>query len=244
MARKPRFAPGGLVYHVLNRSAGRSILFRRDGDFEAFERLLVEAHRRVPLRLLSYCVMGNHWHFVTWPERDGQLTEFFRWLAHTHAMRWRVAHHTVGYGHLYQGRFKSFPVQIGRPPEHRLPVRGAQPADGGAGAAGAGLAVGQPVGQAARAGGAAVAAVALAGAGPRRLEPRRPGGVGGVRELSPDRQGAGADGAVPEAGPAAGGGAMGAADGGPPASGAHPPPRGPAQEAHLAAGEAGEAAAT
>jgi len=26
-------------------------------------------------------------------------------------MRWRVAHRTVGYGHLYQGRFKSFPVQ-------------------------------------------------------------------------------------------------------------------------------------
>ena len=26
-------------------------------------------------------------------------------------MRWRVSHRTVGYGHLYQGRFKSFPVQ-------------------------------------------------------------------------------------------------------------------------------------
>ena len=38
------------------------------------------------------------------------MTDFFRWLTHTHAMRWRVSHHTVGYGHLYQGRFKSFPV--------------------------------------------------------------------------------------------------------------------------------------
>ena len=43
------------------------------------------------------------------------MTEFFRWLAHTHAMRWRVAHHTVGYGPLYQGRYKSFPVQPGGP---------------------------------------------------------------------------------------------------------------------------------
>jgi len=111
MARKPRVAPGGVVYHVLNRSVGKATLFRRRGDFEAFERLLVEAHRRVPLRLLSYCVMGNHWHFVTWPGKDGQLTEFFRWLAHTHAMRWRVAHDSVGYGHLYQGRCKSFPIQ-------------------------------------------------------------------------------------------------------------------------------------
>ncbi len=55
--------------------------------------------------------LSNHWHFVVSPEGDGQLTEFFRRLAHTHAMRWRVSHRTVGYGHLYQGRFKSFPVQ-------------------------------------------------------------------------------------------------------------------------------------
>src|SRR5439155_2182907 len=40
---------------------------------------------------------------------------FFRWLTHTHAMPWRVSHHTVGYGHLYQGRFKSFPVQRDEP---------------------------------------------------------------------------------------------------------------------------------
>ena len=50
-------------------------------------------------------------HFVAWPRADGELTAFFRWLTHTHAMRWRVSHHTVGYGHLYRGRFKSFPVQ-------------------------------------------------------------------------------------------------------------------------------------
>ena len=55
--------------------------------------------------------MSNHWYFVVWPEADGQVTAFFRWLAHTYAMRWRVAHRTVGYGHLDQGRFQSFPVQ-------------------------------------------------------------------------------------------------------------------------------------
>lgn len=86
-------------------------LFRNDADFAAFERVILEAHERVPLRILSWCVMSNHWHFVVWPRTDSEVTAFFRWLAHTHAMRWRVAHRTVGYGHLYQGRFKSFPVQ-------------------------------------------------------------------------------------------------------------------------------------
>jgi putative transposase len=111
MARRPRIAPGGLVYHVFNRSVGKMKMFRHPKDFAAFESLLIEAHQRFPIRLLAWCIMGTHWHFVAWPREDDELTAFFRWLALTHAMRWRVAHHTVGYGHLYQGRFKSFPVQ-------------------------------------------------------------------------------------------------------------------------------------
>jgi putative transposase len=94
-------------------------MFRKDADFEAFERVMVEVHQRQPIRVLSYCVMSNHWHFVAWPEHDGQLTDFFRRLAQTHAVRWRVSHRTVGYGHLYQGRFKSFPVQSD---DHLLPL--------------------------------------------------------------------------------------------------------------------------
>ena len=111
MPRRPRVAPGGYVYHVLNRSAGRTTLFRADKDFAAFQRLIAEAQEHHPLRILAYCLMSNHWHFIVWPSSDGQLTRFFRWLTHTHVMRWRVTHRTVGYGPLYQGRFKSFIIQ-------------------------------------------------------------------------------------------------------------------------------------
>jgi putative transposase len=111
MPRHARVAPAGLVYHVLNRSVGRMQMFRRDADFEAFERILIDAHQRHPIRILSYCIMSNHWHFVVWPDQDGQVTDFFRAVAQTHAIRWRVSHRTVGYGHLYQGRFKCFPIQ-------------------------------------------------------------------------------------------------------------------------------------
>ena len=92
---------------------------RSPKDFDAFHRIMIEAHRLHPLRILSYCVMSNHWHFVVWPREEGEVTAFFRWLANTHAMRWRVAHRTVGYGHLYQGRFKSFPIEQD---EHLLTV--------------------------------------------------------------------------------------------------------------------------
>jgi putative transposase len=56
---------------------------------------------------------------VRFPEHDGELTAFMRWLTLTHAQRWKQAHDAVGHGHLYQGRFKSFPVE---PDEHLLTV--------------------------------------------------------------------------------------------------------------------------
>ena len=55
--------------------------------------------------------MPNHWHLVVWPSRDGELSEFVGWLTLTHTQRWHAHRQTAGSGHLYQGRFKSFPVQ-------------------------------------------------------------------------------------------------------------------------------------
>jgi REP-associated tyrosine transposase len=50
-------------------------LLRKDADFEAFRHEVIEALRRDPIRMLSYCVLSNHWCFVVWPETDGQVTK-------------------------------------------------------------------------------------------------------------------------------------------------------------------------
>ena len=111
MPRRPRIATGGLVYHVLNRRVGRLPLFETDRDYAAFERVLEAAIARTGIRLLAYCVMPNHWHLLLWPRGDDALSETLRWLTVTHTQRWHAAHRTAGTGSLYQGRFKSFPVQ-------------------------------------------------------------------------------------------------------------------------------------
>ena len=111
MPRTARCAPGGLVYHALNRAVARLPLFEKEGDYEAFERVMAEAMEKHPTRVLAYCLLPNHWHFVIWPREDAELTGFLRWLTDTHTMRWHAHHKTGGTGHLYQGRFKSFPVQ-------------------------------------------------------------------------------------------------------------------------------------
>ena len=113
MPRRARTIVGGLVYHVLNRANGRLRLFRKDADYAAFESVLEEALERVPLRILAYTAMPNHWHFVVWPRPDEaeSVSGFFRWLTLTHTQRWHAHHGTSGMGHVYQGRFKSFPVE-------------------------------------------------------------------------------------------------------------------------------------
>ena len=111
MGRAKRADDGGLIYHVLNRANARMALFEKDGDYEAFERVLEEAVDRSRTRLLAYCVMPNHWHLIVWPRQDGELSRFVGWLTLTHTQRWHAHRHTRGSGHVYQGRFKSFPVQ-------------------------------------------------------------------------------------------------------------------------------------
>jgi len=100
-----------MVFHVLNRGNARARIFHKDADYEAFERILGEARERYDMRVLTYCLMPNHWHLVLWPRHDGDLSRFMGWLTLTHTQRWHAHRGTGGTGHVYQGRFKSFPVQ-------------------------------------------------------------------------------------------------------------------------------------
>ena len=112
MGRPHRLDQGGYVYHVLNRANARLPIFQKDGDYDAFERITAAALDHVPgMRLLAYCLMPNHWHLLLWPRHHGELADFVHWLTLTHTQRWHAHYHDVGSGHLYQGRYKSFPVQ-------------------------------------------------------------------------------------------------------------------------------------
>jgi putative transposase len=119
MPRIHRCCPAGEVFHVLNRAVARMTIFEKPEDYDAFLRVLNETWAIVPLPILAFIAMPNHWHFVVRPTSDDQVSEFFRRLTVTHTMRWHAHYHTGGSGHLYQGRFKSFPVQAD---EHLLTV--------------------------------------------------------------------------------------------------------------------------
>lgn len=104
-----------LSIRVLNRANAQLPLFESNEQYSLMLGVLAEAHQRVPMRTLGYCIMPNHWHLLLWPRGDGDLSEFMQWLTVTHTQRWHAAAGTIGAGHVYQGRYKSFLVQPTRP---------------------------------------------------------------------------------------------------------------------------------
>jgi REP-associated tyrosine transposase len=110
MPRTARAVEAGLIYHVLNRGNGRMRLFHKEQDYAAFERVLQEGMERYPVDLLTYCVMPNHWHLVVRPRTADALGRWMGWVGVTHVRRHHEHYRRRGGGHLYQGRYKSFPV--------------------------------------------------------------------------------------------------------------------------------------
>jgi len=111
MARPPRADEAGGLYHALNRGNARAEIFHAPEDYQAFERIIAEGLKAYDVALFCYQLMPNHWHLVLRPNRDGEMSKFLRWITATHTMRYHAHYHTSGEGHVYQGRFKSFPIQ-------------------------------------------------------------------------------------------------------------------------------------
>lgn len=109
MPRTARASAGDVCYHVINRGNARATVFRTPSDYSAFAQLLGQAGERVPMRVLAYCLMPNHFHLVLWPWQDGDLSRWMHWLLTAHVRREHRRHGSSG--HIWQGRFKAFPIQ-------------------------------------------------------------------------------------------------------------------------------------
>ena len=111
MPRIHRCAPDGAAHHVINRGNNRRTVFQKRGDYLAFLRFMREAQDRVPMRILAFCLMPNHFHLVLWPESVVALSAYMRILMNAHVRNYHRHYGTCGHGHIWQGRFKSFPIE-------------------------------------------------------------------------------------------------------------------------------------
>lgn len=111
MARIPRSVVGDIPYHILNRANGREKIFKKEKDYEAFIKIISEAKEKHPVDIFTFCLMPNHWHFSLSAKNGENISDFMRWITHTHTQRYHAHYKTIGRGHLYQGRYKSFPIE-------------------------------------------------------------------------------------------------------------------------------------
>ena len=109
MPRTARGAVAGTWYHVLNRGNRRETVFHKPADYDAFVKAMGDATERLNVDILGYCLMPNHFHIVIRTHADGDLGRWVRWLLVAHAQRYHRHYHTTG--HVWQGRYKAFPVQ-------------------------------------------------------------------------------------------------------------------------------------
>jgi putative transposase len=88
---------------------GGAAVFHKDADYIAFLNLLATAKATYPVKVFGFCLMPNHFHLVVQPASDTALSPFMqRWMT-SHVRRYH--RHYRSHGHLWQGRFKSFPIQ-------------------------------------------------------------------------------------------------------------------------------------
>jgi putative transposase len=114
MPRHRRISPDGFVQHVLNRGDHRETLFHTIDDFIVFLSLIAEAACRVPMRILAYCIMRNHFHLLLWPYIGDELPRFMHMLMVLHINRHRYRHPPESPGHIYQSRYTNVIVEQGR----------------------------------------------------------------------------------------------------------------------------------
>ena len=98
----------GVAHHVTQRGNRRQQTFFHEEDYAAYLTLLGEWCGRCGVELWAYCLMPHHVHLIVVPESEDGLR---RGLGEAHRRYTRRINFREGWrGHLWKGRFASFPM--------------------------------------------------------------------------------------------------------------------------------------
>lgn len=112
MARLPRYCPGGLPQHIIQRGNNRTACFFRNEDMATYILFLEEAAREHGVAIHAWVLMTNHVHLLATPETDDALSKTMQTLGRRYVRYFNDCHERTGT--LYEGRFKSCIVQTSR----------------------------------------------------------------------------------------------------------------------------------
>ena len=108
MPRLARVVAPGIPHHITQRGNRRQQTFFSDDDYRAYMGLMAEWCGRCGVAIWAYCLMPNHVHLIAVPKTEDALTHAIG-EAHRRYTR-RINFREDWRGHLWQGRFASFPM--------------------------------------------------------------------------------------------------------------------------------------
>ena len=95
----------GHYYHVYNRGCNRERIFANDGNYAFLLQRAKVVLKDLPLSVISYCLMPNHYHFLLRPEEDDALPRFIQRLFNSYTQAFNKQQRRSGT--LFEGRAKS-----------------------------------------------------------------------------------------------------------------------------------------
>lgn len=112
MPRQSRIQLPGIPLHITQRGVNRCAIFVDDTDREHFHALLCECMSDHEIPVHAYVFMGNHTHLLITPPERHALARAMRHVGQCYVRAFNRRHRRVGT--LWQGRFKSCPVDTER----------------------------------------------------------------------------------------------------------------------------------
>ncbi len=105
MPRNARTVAPGLPYHITQRGTNRERIFFTAADRSLYLSLVRQNLAEAGVRILAYCLMTNHVHFVAIPEREDSLAVLFGRANGRYAQAINIRKGRCG--HFWQARFHS-----------------------------------------------------------------------------------------------------------------------------------------
>ncbi len=109
MSRGAREGSHAGLYHAIVRGNNKTRLFHCKQDFQEFLKILNAYLQKHPVKIYHYCLMTNHIHLLIWSEELHSLSTYMHAVQRSYHHYYRK--HYTWFGHLFQGRYRSLPIE-------------------------------------------------------------------------------------------------------------------------------------
>ncbi len=109
MARREIAFLPGMYYHIYNRGAGRSLIFRAEENYRFLLRRVRENTTTYDISTIAYCLMPNHYHFAFRQDGDRPISALMQAVFNSYSKAYNKAYHRSGT--LFEGPFQAVAIE-------------------------------------------------------------------------------------------------------------------------------------